>query len=92
MQDSHQAIEHFAAELLVDVSILLVVHSIRSGADASRAEDFLYELLNLLLVVHPIPVVDVATLALLVQAFPLLGPLLQPTDRVARRGAEPGVR
>ena len=66
MQNSHQAVEHFTAQLLVDIGILLIIHSIRSGADPSRAENFLYELLDLLLIVHPIPVVNIATFALLV--------------------------
>ena len=65
MQNSHQAIEHFTAHLHVDVSILVVIHTIRLSASTTSGENFLYELLDLLLIVHPVSVVDVAAFALL---------------------------
>lgn len=63
VQNSHQRIKHFRADLMVYKFVLLVVHVIR------LVEYFLNEPADLLLVTDPIVIMHVLTLLILVNAF-----------------------
>ena len=84
VQDGHQGVEHFGANIEIHVLVVLVTHVLRGAACYVIVENVLREQLDLFLFADAVTVVYVLSFFVLVEALALLRPVHLPRGRLRR--------
>ena len=82
VQDGHQRVEHFGANIEIHVFVVLVTHVLRGAACYVIVENVLGEELDFFLFADAVAVVHVLSFFVLVEALTLLRPVHLPRGRL----------